>query len=108
MGLYAFESIEKAEPVDGHESFIRVVKYPGIETRTTFVEVAIEEIRTNCFCCSCGDREGSDPACRNHGFAAERPCELHGMPGSPWGDEVPELEGQMPKSVQAHRARNGE
>lgn len=56
--------------------------------------------RTNCFCCSCTDTGASDPYCRNHGFAGERPCEDHKMPG-----QVDE-EGRMPASVQSQRAKN--
>lgn len=51
---------------------------------------------SECFCCSCGDRdrEGSDPFCRNHGWAGERPCEKHGSPGKVDDD------GKMPSSVE--------
>lgn len=54
--------------------------------------------RTDCFCCSCPESGSSDPYCRNHGFAGERPCETHNLPGSP-ADER-----DMPDSVQARRA----
>lgn len=77
-----------------------IVSEPGLEYRATLKPEDWTEVRTNCFCCSCGDMEGSDPACRNHGFAATRPCELHNMPGSPWDDD-----GTMPESVQVARAR---
>jgi hypothetical protein len=36
-----------------------------------------------CWCCTCGDREGSDAYCRNHGATfGERPCDIHGVQGS--------------------------
>lgn len=57
--------------------------------------------RHTCYCCSCSEF-GSDPYCRNHGWAAERPCEDHGMPG------VLDDDGHMPVSVQAARAGNDE
>lgn len=53
--------------------------------------------RTDCFCCSCPESGSSDPYCRNHGFAGERSCDHHELPGQ--ADE----EGRMPESVQAHR-----
>lgn len=40
------------------------------------------EVRETCFCCTCGDREGSDPYCRNHGWMGERSCEEHGQIGT--------------------------
>lgn len=75
----------------------------------TWVKICELRDRRNCFCCSCRDQEGSDPACRNHGWAARRPCERHNMPGQAWGEEIcfcaaehkPNcLEGKMPDSVE--------
>lgn len=78
---------------------------PGISRTIIYKAIAIFEERTNCFCCSCGEREGSDPACRNHGWAALRPCEKHQMPGQPWGyDDDEELDDLMPLSVEQYRA----
>jgi hypothetical protein len=58
--------------------------------------------RTDCFCCSCGDYGSSDPYCRNHGFAGERPCETHELPGAANEDGV------MPDSVQTEQRRVAE
>jgi len=81
------------------------VSEPGLEYTATIRPEDWTETRTDCFCCSCGDREGSDSACRNHGFAAKRPCELHAMPGSTWDEEMmPDLKGVVPDSVQVVRA----
>jgi len=72
--------------------------FSGVEVTTYFQPILEIEVRTDCFCCSC-ESEGSDPACRNHGWAAKRPCEVHGTEGVPWDDE-PE---HMPESVQQYR-----
>jgi hypothetical protein len=99
MGIYPDTYYEK-QP-DG-SLFVRV-HTPGLDMITVYPPpVAMIENRETCFCCSCGDREGSDVACRNHGFAAVRPCEEHGMPGSPWDIEDDEP-ATMPVSVQEHR-----
>jgi hypothetical protein len=84
---------------------------PGIKRLQVWQLICEIEERTDCFCCSCGDG-GMDPACRNHGWAAERPCGLHDMPGTPWGEEMCDcaarggpihrpdcLEGKMPDPV---------
>lgn len=78
---------------------------PGlVEERTVTATGWTVKERTDCFCCSCDeDRPGSDPACRNHGWAAERPCETHSMPGSPWDENAGDLDGKMPASVQQYR-----
>lgn len=73
--------------------------FSGMKVTTVFVPIAKIEDRDNCFCCSCGEREGSDPFCRNHGFAGLRPCESHNQPG------VADEEGRMPDSVQDARRR---
>ena len=73
---------------------------PGYVNRRVILAEAWKEVeRTDCFCCSC-DPESStqDGACRNHGYYASRPCEVHHMAGSPDDDGV------MPISVQAQRA----
>lgn len=95
----------------GREVTIHVSE-PGLEYTATLKPEDWTETRTDCFCCSCGDREGSDVACRNHGFAAKRPCEAHGTPGSPWpvdfeNDDAIGPE-QMPESVQAIRKQQSE
>jgi hypothetical protein len=87
----------------GREVTIKVSE-PGLEWTATLKPEDWTEKRTNCFCCSRGDRDGSDPACRNHGFAAKRPCEAHGMPGSTWEELDGSDSGEMPASVQAARA----
>lgn len=101
MGIYPDEKYEtQPNGVLLHRS-----STPGLERVAVYVQIAYIENRTNCYCCSCPE-DGSDPACRNHGFAAVRPCEDHDMPGQPWGDEMgADWRGTMPESVQALRAR---
>lgn len=98
MGLYPKTSISnRKKHDDGSETWTETVWTPEmIMRRAVRAEPFIEE-RTNCFCCSCGLNEFSDPFCRNHGFAGERPCEVHNMPG-----QVDE-DGNMPASVQERR-----
>lgn len=83
---------------------------PGLETVSVYQLVATIENRTNCYCCSCPDEGPTDMACRNHGFAASRPCEYHNMPGQTWGEEMMGTTsyGTMPLSVQAVRAQRAE
>lgn len=71
----------------------------GLVTTTYYQPILVIEERTNCFCCTCSGQEGDDPACRNHGWAATRPCDIHGMPGSPWEDTD-----DMPEAVSIVRA----
>jgi hypothetical protein len=82
-------------------SLLRIVSQPGIEEITVFAPVAEIEIRTNCYCCSCGEREGFDPYCRNHGWAGTRKCEVHDVGPGDTQDE----EGRPLGSVQQERAR---
>jgi hypothetical protein len=72
----------------------------------TWVQINEIRDRQTCFCCSCGDREGSDIACRNHGFAASRPCEKHGTEGTAWGEEMCDclIGGETPESHDANCA----
>jgi hypothetical protein len=102
MGIYPETKISnRVRHEDGTETWTETLNnFDGaIRTRTvTAGEWNVE--RTDCFCCSCGDREGSDPACRNHGWAAKRPCDVHNLPGSEWDDE----EGGMPEPVSLARA----
>lgn len=98
---------------DGTETYIEVEKRIDIIEATVRTRVyrGVPDVEiTNCFCCSCDDYgDGfitSDPACRNHGFAATRPCEVHHMPGQPWGDELGEDHpdfGKLPETVQQKR-----
>jgi hypothetical protein len=85
---------------DGTRTWTEVTTTPGVTEERYVVASAPVVKRTDCFCCTCGDREGSDFACRNHGYYAQRPCERHGMPGQPW-----EGTDEMPESVQAELAR---
>lgn len=55
---------------------------------------------TDCYCCTCSDYGAADPFCRNHGFYGKRPCDIHGMPGSPIEDT-----GKMPDPVSVERKR---
>lgn len=95
MGIYAWTTDEKqgdllVRSVDGGY---------GMTVTTVYQPILVIENRTTCYCCSCGDREGSDPYCRNHGWAGTRPCEQHGMSGKVDDDGV------MPVSVQQKRAK---
>jgi hypothetical protein len=105
MGIYPAEKFTR----EGDLLYRRYNDFSGLITTEVFQLVVVHEFRDTCFCCSCGDREGSDPACRNHGFAATRPCEDHGTPGSVWdamtapGEEVPDWHDTMPESVQEYR-----
>jgi hypothetical protein len=100
--------------LEGNRVHFRVERRVTIEAiyeRTVIETPWVEVQRITCYCCSCGDREGSDPACRNHGFAAVRPCEEHGTPGSVWdadmgdGEPLPDWHDTMPESVQEVRKR---
>ena len=112
MGIYA---TQREELQRGNTVLVRTIDPGyGLEITEVWQLVATFENRKNCFCCSCGDREGTDVACRNHGWAAQRSCEKHGMPGQLWGEEMcNDLKhhgrqihdedctyGKMPKSVQ--------
>lgn len=93
---------------DGTETYVEVVEDVDRITRTRVYRGVPDVERTNCFCCSCNHYgDGlitTDAACRNHGFAAHRPCEEHGMPGEPWEDFGTPDDGKMPESVQQKRA----
>jgi hypothetical protein len=111
MGIYPHEEWAKGSVVKPDGSQVEtVVNYYDTMTGLTRIRVfeCITEfsVRTNCYCCSCGEREGSDPACRNHGWAATRPCERHGMPGQEWDDTLETAAGRMPESVQAYRRKH--
>lgn len=107
MGIYPTDTFDK---IPGSDWLVRTENWFDGTIKTTYYEpVLMIDVRTDCFCCSCGDREGSDPACRNHGWAAKRPCEVHEMPGTVWDDASLPGEGPdpwantMPESVQEIR-----
>lgn len=104
MGIYPERDVKVVPAREGKkEKVVITTTEPGLETIKRYTLTSTITNRTDCFCCSCGDW-GADAACRNHGFAAQRPCEEHGMPGSTWDEEMePELEGIMPDSVQEVR-----
>ncbi len=106
MGIYPEYRKDKVQYTAGGLTWTEYRETPGlVEERTvTATSWSVKE-RTDCFCCSCDDeRPGSDPACRNHGWAAQRPCQTHNLPGQTWGDEAgPALDGVMPLSVQEYR-----
>lgn len=110
MGIYPTTEIsERIRHEDGTETWLETYNaFDGaIRTRRVTAE-AYAETRTDCFCCSCGESEGSDPACRNHGFAAKRPCDIHNLPGSEWDDfgiEGDTSVGTMPEPVSVARAQ---
>lgn len=103
MGLYPVMEVERY----GNVVAIRQNDFSGLVVTRYYQEIMTIEERTNCFCCSCGDRL-NDPACRNHGFAGRRPCLEHDMPGSPWDDDMiygpgekpADYKPEMPESVQ--------
>ena len=102
MGIYAEEGKTKeiAVGTDGTVTWVETSSTPGVTRSRRIIALPWQEERTDCFCCSCGWVGGSDMFCRNHGFAGERPCEVHGLPGQE--DE----DGVMPDSVQHERARH--
>jgi len=102
-GIYPHVTREHVRyEANGGQSWMEVEETPGLTRRRRVVADPWTEERSNCFCCSCDDdNPGNDAACRNHGFAAMRPCEVHGMPGSEWDEEFGG--GGMPESVQAVR-----
>lgn len=101
MGIYPRRHTENHQRGSfGGETWTEVETQPGIIRKRKVEAHQWVETRTDCFCCSCPDWGGGDPYCRNHGFAGERPCERHNMPGSP-----DEESGVMPESVQAARAK---
>ena len=99
MGIYprTTRSDAKRNP-DGTETWTETWTDYAVERTRTVTAAPWVERRITCYCCTCGEA-GSDPYCRNHGFAAERPCEEHGMPG------LAGEEGEMPESVQAYNAK---
>jgi len=103
MGIYPDNTYDRQTSARRAPAIIHTITVPGLAQVFVYELVAVIENRTNCFCCSCPDGGGFDPACRNHGWAARRPCEVHGMPGEPWGEEVESLAGTMPESVQSMR-----
>lgn len=87
------------------------VSEPGIKrTRKVFAADWVEE-RTDCYCCTCDANDQisgslSDAACRNHGFAGRRPCDIHNLPGEPWDITMFEDDpraGTMPMAVNEYR-----
>jgi len=92
------------------DQFRIVTTEPGLVTTSFFKRYGAVEDRTDCFCCSCMEDDYghlyTDAACRNHGFAARRPCDIHNLPGQSWDDTFPEGEGEMPTTVLQARAGN--
>lgn len=106
MGVYATYSKtpERNDPATGLRTWTEYQDWHGwVNSRTVTATPWVEFSRDNCYCCTCDSDDNSggliavDVACRNHGFAAVRPCEKHSMPGSAYDD------GTMPKSVQQYR-----
>lgn len=98
MGIYPEVRIE----IDNHrQTLTRTVHTPGLDQVFVYQLVARLEDRTDCYCCSCGEYVGTDSACRNHGWYARRPCDIHDMPGEAWEDSD-----TMPASVSQSRADN--
>lgn len=81
---------------DGTWSWTETEATPEYQRTRKVTAEAWDEVRLNCFCCSCPDYGSADPYCRNHNFGfGTRPCEAHAMPGEAKED------GTMPDSVQA-------
>lgn len=105
MGVYERRSTrDNILREDGTETWVEESHWPGVTMTREVTAGPWTEERTDCFCCSCyednyGTHEGSDPHCRNHGWAGRRPCKDHNMPGTADDD------GDMPISVQAENAR---
>lgn len=100
MGIYPHRRThDHKRSALGGEFWQETETEPGIIRRRSVQATPWVVERTDCYCCSCPEFGGADPACRNHGWAAARPCEVHQMSGSSWDD------GTMPDSVQVVRAR---
>lgn len=102
MGIYPSRTYETKGNV-----LYETTEVPGLKTTRVFLLALEIEARDDCYCCSCGDDEHIYPDiyCRNHGWAGERPCEVHKMPGSATHD-TPEGESTEPlESVQQYRRR---
>jgi len=101
-------SAEVEHPDGSHYWTETVDDLEVIRTRTVIGE-PWQEQRYNCFCCSCEESETwtyTDAACRLHGFAGKRPCDIHDLPGQVWGEELagtPQF-GKMPDAVTIERA----
>lgn len=108
MGIYAEHTYDRQTSARRAPAVLHTIHVPGLDQVFVYELVAVIENRTNCFCCSCPPDYGVDAACRNHGWAAERPCEEHGMPGQPWDvDDGSDAE-VMPESVQEVRRLRAE
>lgn len=112
MGIYPTVRIERLTSPSSNEYdvLLRCITEPGLERVEIYRLEAVIVNRADCFCCSCGDREGSDLHCRNHGWVGERPCETHDLPGMLAHPEDYGETGEpyMPRSVQAITSGHGE
>ncbi len=106
MGIYPDEKWTKRLDGTAHPPVEYTWESGGLKRTVYYRAVLVIEDRTNCYCCSCPSDGAMDLACRNHGFAAVRPCENHSMPGIPYDGEMEGSAGQMPRSVQAQNAHN--
>jgi hypothetical protein len=78
VGIYP--TVTTSRP--GNRTYTTAVETPGLKVTYVYELICVVEERTDCFCCSCSDEESTnDPYCRNHGWAAKRPCDIHDMPG---------------------------
>lgn len=97
---------------DGHDE-TRHIRWPGGETwwerydpSATGGQVRLvvaqhwQSAQTTCYCCSCGERVGSDPYCRNHGWVGTRICTEH-----PGGGDLADEDGCLLPTVQGERRR---
>lgn len=85
---------------DGSWTWLETETTPEHRTTTKVTRESVDEVRLNCYCCSCPDYGMADPYCRNHEFGfGVRPCETHAMPGEAKED------GTMPDSVQTENLK---
>lgn len=109
MGIYSSTRYEHSFKGD----VLTEVYDAGYGMKVTRVWQLIVEIedRATCHCCSCGERPGTDPYCRNHGYCGTRKCELHEMPGDEceydFVADAPDLSRPL-LSVQAESTRRAE
>lgn len=101
MGIYPTKDTTRPKPTDdGGQTWEETTDDYAVKRTRTVIAGPWREERYNCFCCTCEYTDAysmSDAYCRNHGFAGERPCDIHNMPGQPDDDD------KMPMPVGEYR-----
>ncbi|WNO27771.1 hypothetical protein SEA_HUWBERT_19 [Microbacterium phage Huwbert] len=100
--------VERTQMSNGAFVRERMVTIEAVFERVVWASDWRETERLTCHCCTCDEDYWSgyttnDPACRNHGFAGTRPCDIHNLPGSTWEDTD-----EMPDSVLTVRKKQAE